>query len=76
MTLALFFLGWFAISLLLGAAWAATASTRRCGMDTLYPLVSDRADEPAQTTRQPDQARKQPVRVGGASTYSSDSIAS
>jgi hypothetical protein len=37
MTLALFFLGWFAISLLLGAAWAATASTRRCGMDTLYP---------------------------------------
>jgi hypothetical protein len=33
MTLALFFLGWFAVSLLLGAAWAGTATTRRGGVD-------------------------------------------
>ena len=43
MTLALFFLGWFAVSLLLGAAWAGTATTRRGGVDPGYPAVPERA---------------------------------
>jgi hypothetical protein len=41
MTLALFFLGWFAVSLLLGAAWAGTATTRRGGVDDSTDDSSD-----------------------------------
>lgn len=73
MTLALFLLGWFAISLLLGAAWAATASTRRRGMDTRYPLV---IDHPARMTKQPAPAAMRPERVGGATMDTSDALAS
>jgi hypothetical protein len=43
MTLALFFLGWFAVSLLLGAAWAGTATTRHGGVDDPRDDTSDAA---------------------------------
>jgi hypothetical protein len=67
MTLALFFLGWFAISLLLGAAWAAAASTRRCQHGHSLS-AHDRA------ARAGDAAVRAPV--GGLGMYSSDSVAS
>lgn len=55
MTLALFFLGWFAVSLLLGAAWAGAATTRRGGVDPAYPSAPEQAQPaPGASVRRSD----------------------